>query len=135
MSSATSSWRRHLLRDRSGVVTLEFGLIAAGFLLLVLSTIEISLYLFTQQSLQLITGQVARAAVIGTVTAGCPITLPSGISVPPILAGSSLRVCVTANNGGGQTSYVVTGSYNFTFFLPIFAANSGTISEQVSPKY
>lgn len=137
MSSATSRRRRRRLhRDRAGTVALEFGFIASGFLLMLLGTIEMARYLFTQQSLELLTGLVARAAVVGTVTPACPLTLPASIAVPPILSTANLSVCLTQpSQSGGKTEYQVTSSYTFTFLLPVFAKDSGMISTKTVPVF
>ncbi len=125
-----------LRRDRSGIVSLEFALIAPGFLLMFFGTIEMGRYLFTRQSLELLTGQVARAAVIGTITPGCPLTLPASFSIPPMLAPGNLSVCVSQSTpAGSETQYQVTSTYDFTFFLPVFAASSGMISAKVAPTF
>ncbi len=131
MSSAINS----CLRSRRGVTSLEFGLVGGIFLLLMLGAMQLGLYLFTRQSLDMLTGLVARAAVIGTVSAACPATLPSSIPVPPILSSANLSVCVTRTNPNGATQFQVVSTYRFTFFLPILSGDSGVISEQVAPVY
>jgi hypothetical protein len=124
MSSAISSRRR----ASRGTVSVEFALVGASFMLLALGTIQVSLYVFTQQSLELLTGTVARAAVVGTVGAACPATLPSSIAIPPILAPARLTVCITRTTPNNETQYQVQGTYNFSFFLPILSQDNGPIS-------
>ncbi len=131
MSSAISSVRR----CRAGVTSLEFGLIASGFLLFVLGAVQISLYLFTEQSLELLTGTVARGAIVGTVSTGCPTTLPSAIVIPPILVPANLSVCVTKTTPSGDIQIQVVSTYSFTFFLPILSGDSGMVSTKTTPLY
>lgn len=132
MSSAINRLRR----DRSGTAALEFAVIAPALLLVLLGTMEVSRYLFTEQSLELLTGQVARAAVIGTVTPACPLTLPASIRVPPLLQSANLSVCVTQSTpSGSEIQYQVTSTYNFTFLLPVLAASSGMVSAQTAPVF
>lgn len=131
MSSAISSCLRH----RGGTTAVEFGLVAGVFVLMMLGAMQIGLYLFTKQALEELTGVVARGAVVGTVTSGCPATLPSTIAVPPLLTPANLQVCVTQTNSSGETQVQVISSYQFDFFLPIMAGDSGTVSESTAPLY
>lgn len=131
-----SSVINRLRRDRSGAVALEFAVIAPSFLLMLLGTMEVSRYIFAQESLELLTGQVARAAVTGAITPACPATLPASIVIPPTLAPGSLTVCVVQSSpSGSNIEYQVTSSYNFIFVLPALSAAGGMMSAKTAPVF
>jgi Flp pilus assembly pilin Flp len=131
MSSAFSS----CLRSRDGTTSLEFAVIGGIFMLLMLGAFQLGIYLFTVQGLELLTGMVARAAIVGTVSPACPATLPSSVPIPPILAPAQLSVCVVKTNPSGDIQIQVTSTYQFAFFLPIMASDSGPVSQKTVPLY
>lgn len=64
---------RRLSRDRRGATAVEFGFVALAFILLTMGTVELARYYFTLQSLRLLTGEVARAALVA-VNQGLSVT-------------------------------------------------------------
>jgi len=57
---------RALRRDRSGATIIEFALVAAPFIALILATIQTSLVFFAQQTLETTAEKTARQLVTGT---------------------------------------------------------------------
>src|SRR4051812_1802227 len=73
--------RRRLIHDRRGVTAVEFGFVAFIFFVLLLGTVDLGRYQFTQQSLRDIVAEAARAGLITinqalalapTATPACP---------------------------------------------------------------
>jgi Flp pilus assembly protein TadG len=108
---------------------MEFALVGAMFLLMIFAVLEVSLYFFTSQSLQTLTSLMARATQAGTVSAGCPATVPSSLSAQvPILKISSATICVTQATVSGQIQVTVTSTYPYSFISPLLPGQLGTIS-------
>ncbi len=118
MSSATSR------RRRRGNTTLEFALIGSAFLFLLLAIFDVGRYFAVLQSLNAAMTAAARAAVVGSLSAGgsCPgggVTLPSSITgAVPLLDAAQLCISVTSANVSGQTQLTVAAQYPFSFVLP-----------------
>jgi Flp pilus assembly protein TadG len=67
IAASETGARRSLLRDDSGATILEFTIVAAPFLALILANLETSIMLFTQQVLDTTTEKIARRLMTGQV--------------------------------------------------------------------
>lgn len=61
----------HFARDENGATAVEFAIVAAVFLLLLMGIVEYGLYTFTQVSLEAAVTKAGRTAAIGLETPGC----------------------------------------------------------------
>ncbi len=135
MSSARSS------ASQRGTTTLEFAITGGVFLVIMFAILDVGRYLAVKQSLDTVVALTARAAMVGTVTAGgtCPgsgVTLPTSITGSvPMLSTSHLCVAVTSATTSGQTQTSVSAQYTFAFLLPAWRTLSSTISDSTSLTY
>ena len=112
---------------------MEFAFVALPFLFLLLGTIELGRYFFTQQNLRTLAAESARAAMINSANVGCP---PSNAVMAtinqktPFLNSSGLTVCITpATDSAGRKTINVTASYAFTTPVPFVSFLNGTVSD------
>jgi Flp pilus assembly protein TadG len=61
---------RHLLTDTRGAATIEFALCAAGFLALLIGTLQIAVVFFVQNVVQTVTETIARQVLTGQISSG-----------------------------------------------------------------
>lgn len=135
-------WRlAPLARDRRGVTTIEFGLIAAALFALILVAMEAARFWFTYESLRSYTAELSRvASVCDSTLLRASLRTTSGPCSVATLRTEALRrvtglepgrltqtVTVTplANN---RVRITVTTSYGFVFVVP-FAPDT-TITDQ-----
>lgn len=118
---------RHLLRDRSGVTALEFGLTAPIFIVFVFGLIEVALALWTQFGLQYGVEAAARCASITPSTCGTSSQIASyaasnalGLTVP------SSTFTVSSASCGNQ----VQASYTYSFSMPLIGTENLALSAQ-----
>jgi hypothetical protein len=145
MSRCARSRRR---LGRRGATALEFALVGAGLLLLIVAIIDFGRYFFTVHSVGYLVGEVAHEAILSTGT-GCRDPFEDVLSAPPLTYAQrvpilkrnklSLQVCVdppgTGTNVSTLTRLTVTASYTFNFVLPMLAARTRVISDRTSMEF
>ena len=135
MSSAPSN------AGQRGTTSLEFALTGGVFLVIMFAILDVGRFLAVEQSLNTVVALTARAAMVGTVSAGgtCPgtgVTLPASITGSvPMLNTTNLCVAVTSTTTSGQTQTSVNAQYTFAFVLPAWNSLSSTISDSTSLTY
>jgi Flp pilus assembly protein TadG len=109
---------------RRGMVTLEFGLIAASLIIVLAGALDFARFLATRTALRAAVGEVVRAAMTSSSLTGCTTPETYAISKVAMLAANDLTVCVTR----GTNSLTVTASYSFAFVIPILGTAPRTIN-------
>jgi Flp pilus assembly pilin Flp len=142
---------RAALRERSGVTSLEWALVAGAFMLMIISIIDLVRYVAGVQSVASITAQAGRACLVN---AGlCPF---SGTGseiwsntpvIAPILDSGDFTVSIInshsnsaypndpfsgSNASLGVNVIYVTVNYQFTAWAPWLSMLNGTVTESAT---
>lgn len=135
---------KHIRRLGSpGVTSLEFAVIAATFMALVIGCMDLGRYYIIEHSLRAFTSEAARAALAngalsadGT-TMSAQTSIASLTSIVPFLDPSLLKLTITQNSftTSSPITINVTATYEFTAFSPIWAALTGTITDSTQITY
>lgn len=141
MSCASSNPLRHL--GRSGVTSLEFAIVAATFMMLVIGCMDLGRYYILEHSLRTFTSEAARSALANSnlsATGGTMSTqtsLASMTAIVPFLDPSLLTLTISQNSASisSKTVVNVTASYQFTAISPIWSALNGTITDTTQITY
>lgn len=123
---------RSILRDRRGVAAVEFALVASGFLMLLLGSIEIGLLWWTRNGLQVTASLTARCAALGScadpkafaVSTAARWTLPNAISAADVTV-TTASTCQGAAGGYSQFALVTITSevWKGLLIAPLSGAN------------
>jgi Flp pilus assembly protein TadG len=135
---------RTILRERSGVSSLEWALVAAAFMLTIISLFDLVRYVVVVQSVATVMMQAGRACLLGD----CPESSSTWTNLPafviPMLDPSQFNVTALANGnattcpGGspqvssssnGVNVIQVTVQYPYTAMAPWMSALNGTVCE------
>jgi Flp pilus assembly protein TadG len=130
MSYACNKPRRWQL-GHAGVTTLEFALVAVLFLLVLIGCMDLGRYYLIQHSLRTVAAEAARMTLAydNNSTATQPTTA-SFAAIAPFIDTSNLNVTVQQPNFSGVTIIMVTATYPFVAWSPLWSASlDGTISE------
>ena len=127
-------------RNRRGVTSLEFALVAFLLLMLLLGASEAARYMMTVQSLRSVSGEAVRLVALrgganinagNTACSGLSGTLSGAGARVAFLDAASLRTtmmgCTTDTNG--VTTVTVTVSYPFTYQVTYFGTERRSLSE------
>ena len=112
---------RRLLRDQRGATAVEFGLIAAPFVLLLFGTLQYSIMFFAQQALETFCETTGRAILVGSAQANnysqAQYKASLCAQLPTLFSCSNLYVDVTtvtnfssANTGNATLTYDQNGN-------------------------
>lgn len=123
-----------------GTTSLEFALVGAMLVSLLLGGIEASRYFFTLQSLRAATAEAVRLVLLrgsqnlnggGSACTNLAGTLGGVTAKVPYLSTASLQVTMSGcATSGGVTTVSVSVQLPFTFNLPLFGPRARTLSEQ-----
>jgi len=122
---------------RRGALSLEFGLVALPFLMLLLGGIELARYVYTTEAVDSHANATLRAALVyvgGDSASRCLSDLSTAITrptLPPGLAADRMmRNEVSCLNGSssGQIKVSVAVVYRFSFIAGLFGASEQEIS-------
>ena len=141
MSSACNNRTRRL--RNAGVTSLEFGIVAATFMVLVIGCMDLGRYYIIEHSLRAFTSEAARAALANAslsasgAAMNTQASLSSLTSIVPFLDPSQLTLSITQNSYSTTTpiTITVTATYQFTAFSPVWAALTGTITDSAQVTY
>lgn len=141
MSCAFSKPLRRL--GNSGVTSLEFAIIAATFMALVIGCMDLGRYYIIEHSLRAFTSEAARAALADSSlsasggTMSSQTSLSSLTAIVPFLDPSLLTLSISQNSftTSSPITITVTATYQFTAFSPIWAALTGTITDSTQLTY
>jgi Flp pilus assembly protein TadG len=97
----------HFLRDRRGVAALEFALVASGFLMLLLGSIEIGLLWWTENGLQATAALTARCAALGSCAdpKAFAVSTASGWTLPNAITNADVIVTAASTCHGSSGGY------------------------------
>ena len=104
---------------RKGTTSVEFALVGALFLALLIGTMEVGRFYLTQQSLREATAVAARRAMVDAAFSGCAAPLAEVAATTPLLNPASLTLCVTRTTSAGLTTLTVDAAYPFAAVLPM----------------
>lgn len=141
-----------VLKSRAGVVSLEFGVIAAALLLLVFSCMDVGFYLFTEHALRAFVAETARAAQFnpdfgGTFSGKSALNATPVAGALPPLNLAQLSLCVSQSaafstyNGCGASvnlannNIVVKATYTYSALSPLWTALNGPMTESTMITY
>jgi Flp pilus assembly protein TadG len=145
MLPAFSNKRQRELGCR-GATALEFALVAAPFIFLMLAGMDLGRYFITEHSLRTLTSEAVRATLIACYASTTPCSLPAATqstiwSKVPFLdataTGASLSVTWSPPDASASVRTItVTASYPFAFVLPMWTSLfSSAITETTSLQY
>jgi Flp pilus assembly protein TadG len=120
---------------RAGVTSLELGIVALLFLMVLIGCMDLGRYYLTEHSLRTIVAEAARARLVGAIPNGTisgPTTDSFAAIAPFVNNANLISLTVTQSPSFllGVTTITVTGDYQFTAWSPIWSSLNGTISEQ-----
>ncbi|MBW4035889.1 MAG: hypothetical protein HIU90_10490 [Proteobacteria bacterium] len=125
---------RIFMRDKRGLSTLEFALVAPLLLLLCFAIVAYCIYFFELESLRLVTAYQARDEAISCET-GVMVSHPE---ITGLFRGATFTpaspVC-PATAVDGTVTVTVTGTYPFSLMIPFIATQSGTMTAATSIKF
>jgi Flp pilus assembly protein TadG len=130
MSYACNKPRQWRL-GRAGVTTLEFALVTTLFLLVLIGCMDLGRYYLIQHSLRTVAAEAARMTLAydNNSTAALPTTADF-VAIAPFINADSLTLTVQQPNSSGITIIMVTATYPFTAWSPLWSSSlDGTISE------
>ena len=131
--------RRRRARADRGTTSLEFGLIGALLMAMLLGCVEVGRYMFTMESLRTATAEAVRSATIrggANLYAGSPPC--SGLAGPlafvaswaPFLDPARLTIvmsgCITE---GAVTTLAISAEYQFDFAIPLLGSVNARMTE------
>jgi Flp pilus assembly protein TadG len=132
MSRASSKplwWRL----GRAGVTTLEFGVVAMLFLMVLIGCMDLGRYYVIEHSLRTVVAEAARAAQVNSSLSGSiDPTTASFTALAPFVDNANLNLTVTQTPSGRVSIRQITviGTYAFTAWSPIWSSLDGLISDQ-----
>ena len=146
---------RRILRERSGITSLEWALVAAAFFLTMLSIFDLARYVVVLQSVATVMSEAGRACAVNS--GNCPAsggsngTWPQLSTIAPMLDPTAFTVMISTDTSGlpgnfpksnpnqSQKSRTnpmqVTVSYPFTAMTPWMSSLNGTITESATYFY
>ena len=145
---------RRIGNDARGGVAVEFAMIGLTFFVLLLGAVDIARYQITMQSLDDISAEAARVALVyaGQTSAA---NAQNGTSNSPLMSGAALKAAVTSPNNltpflapasltlttasstsaSGVPTITVTASYPFAFVGPLLPGGNQTLSQSAAISY
>jgi Flp pilus assembly protein TadG len=133
-----------ILRDQRGTTTLEFGLIAIPFFLVLFGIFDLGFYGITVYSLQTLANETARGVIINCYStdlinsqspAGCTAdpypTAAQKQAIAPFLYAGGLTPTVTISPGASALT-VTASQPNFTMIMPFWGTALNAPSEAVT---
>lgn len=139
--------RRHrTLSGQAGTSSLEFALVAAPFVFMMVAGMDLGRYFITRDSLHTLVDEAVRSAVVNCFNLkicpyGTAVPTPSNLwnKVPFLqqgLAGASLTTSQTFDTTTGTRTITATANYPFAFVLPAWTGLYSTgITETTKLKY
>ena len=130
-----------LAHDRAGVTSLEWALVAATFMLLIVSIFDLVRYVVVLQSVAGVMTEVGRACIISAADAVCgadnAASWPLASTVAPMLDPAQIAIAVQIGSSAGQPAagthiIHVTISYPYQAMVPWLSSLSATISESAT---
>ncbi|HET6239945.1 MAG TPA: TadE/TadG family type IV pilus assembly protein [Acetobacteraceae bacterium] len=136
--SRRRSWWR---LGRAGVTSLEFGVVALLFLIVLIGCMDLGRYYLVEHSRRTIAAEAARARLVGAIgnipnpTAG-PYS-DSFAAIAPFTNDTNLTLIVTQTPSFklGVTETTATAFYAFTAYSPIWSSLTGKINEKTVWSY
>ncbi len=115
----------------AGVSTVEFAVVALLFLTVLIGCMDLGRYYLAEHSLRTVVAETARAALVDrSIDGSIDPTTASFVGITPFVDNADLTLTVTQHpNRPGVTDIMVTGSYTFTAYSPIWRSLDGTITE------
>jgi Flp pilus assembly protein TadG len=128
-----SEWWR---LGRTGVTSLEFGLVALLFLTVLIACMDLGRYYLVEHSLRTVAAEAARMYMADYNSNGgrvdTPPTQTDYAAIAPFINNGNLSVIMSQANtvrSGGGIEFKVTAQYAFTAYSPIWTVLNGTITE------
>src|SRR5580658_3919504 len=124
--------RRRRPLGRAGVTSLEFGVVALLFLMVVIGCMDLGRYYVIEHSLRTVVAEAAREAWVNSSINGTvdPTTYSFG-AITPFVDNADLTLDVERSRAalGGVKTITVTGTYTFTAYSPIWCSLDREITE------
>jgi Flp pilus assembly protein TadG len=123
---------------RAGVTSLEFGVVALLFLMMLIGCMDLGRYYVIEHSLRTIVAEAARAALVNpSIKDPIDLTTAGFAAITPFVNNANLTLSVTQPSSfpGGVNQIIVTATYVFTAYSPIWSSLDGTISESTELQY
>jgi Flp pilus assembly protein TadG len=135
-SKSINPGRLRFRHCRRGIATLEFALVGATLIILILATIEISRFMAIRTSLRAAVSDISRVALVNPSLSSADAKTRA-LTRTPFLRSSllTMTVAVTRNAAGTPEIVQVSASYSFTFVVPVFGAPNRTLSASVTTPY
>lgn len=98
---------RRLAGDRTGVAAVEFALVASGFLLLLIGSLQVGLLLWTNNALQVTAALTARCAALGSCSnpASYAVSLAGQWVTAGVVTASDVTVSAASSCQGASSGY------------------------------
>lgn len=121
----------------AGVSTVEFAVVALLFLTVLIGCMDLGRYYLAEHSLRTVVAETARAALVDrSIDGSIDPTTASFVGITPFVDNADLTLTVSQHpNRPGVTDIMVTGSYTFTAYSPIWRSLDGTITETTELQY
>ncbi|WP_191058663.1 TadE family protein [Geminicoccus harenae] len=120
------------MRCRKGTTSLEFAIVGALFFAMLIGTMEVGRFYFTQQSLREVTAAAARRAMVDASFSGCAAPLEEVAGMTPLLRSTSLTLCVTRTTSAGLTTLTVDAAYPFAAVLPMLQLDGNQLTDRTT---
>jgi Flp pilus assembly protein TadG len=116
---------------REGVTSLEFGMVALIFLMVLIGCMDLGRYYLVEHSLRTIVAEAARAALVDASINGTIDPTTAGFAaITPFVDNANLTLQVIQPSGfPGVNQITVTATYSFAAYSPIWRSLNGVISE------
>jgi Flp pilus assembly protein TadG len=120
------------------VTSLEFGVVALLFLMVVIGCMDLGRYYVIEHSLRTVVAEAAREAWVDSSITGTvdPAAYSFG-AITPFVDNADLTLNVERSRAarGGINTITVTGTYAFTAYSPIWRSLDGEITETTALWY
>jgi Flp pilus assembly protein TadG len=120
------------------VTSLEFGVVALLFLMVLIGCMDLGRYYVIEHSLRTITAEAARAALVNPAISGTiDPTSASFAALTPFVDDANLTLNVYPSPSFiiGVSTITVIATYNFTAYSPIWSSLNGLISDSTELQY